>query len=298
MKVRISVLLIAGVLLLVLPPSLVQGKQRPGLELVLYYPFDEGGGRTVEDKSETEADGKLIGAPEWVDGKFGGALRFNHDGVNNDEDVVVREGDHVSTRESERLAFSSNDPITIMAWIYGDQWDNHDNAIVYNWPEGQGTQANYGFRIEQRAEEGDRAGDVALFYRDAADADWHRVTSREPVDGIPLREWHHVAGTMTPGIPENQVVYWNGEKLPVAFSHGNGKFKAVESDGPVHIAARGWAPGARDFRGRIDEVSIWRGIFTEDELKEIAQTPTIEFLSVEPQGKLATSWGALKRGRR
>ena len=84
----------------------------------------------------------------------------------------------------------------------------------------------------------------------------------------------------------------------MAFSHGNGKFKAVESDGPVHIAARGWAPGARDFRGRIDEVSIWRGIFTEDELKEIAQTPTIEFLSVEPQGKLATSWGALKRGRR
>ena len=62
MKATISVLLIAGVLLILIP--LGDGKQRPGLELMLYYPLDEGGGRTVEDKSESEADGKLS-AGEW-----------------------------------------------------------------------------------------------------------------------------------------------------------------------------------------------------------------------------------------
>ena len=58
-KATISVLLIAGVLLILIP--LGDGKQRPGLELMLYYPLDEGGGRTVEDKSGKRSRRQIIG---------------------------------------------------------------------------------------------------------------------------------------------------------------------------------------------------------------------------------------------
>ena len=63
MKATISVLLIAGVLLVLTP--LGDGKQRPGLELMLYYPLDEGGrqnrGGQVRKRSRRQIIGGRMG---------------------------------------------------------------------------------------------------------------------------------------------------------------------------------------------------------------------------------------------
>ena len=62
--------------LLFLMPSLVSGKQRRGLDLVLYYPFDEVRGRATKDLSRFRNDGQLQGKWAWRKGKFGHALYF------------------------------------------------------------------------------------------------------------------------------------------------------------------------------------------------------------------------------
>jgi hypothetical protein len=45
--------------------------------LVAYWDFDENGGGTANDRSGNGHDGELVGDPEWVEGAFGSALRFD-----------------------------------------------------------------------------------------------------------------------------------------------------------------------------------------------------------------------------
>lgn len=44
--------------------------------LVGYWPFEEGGGDTVKDRSGKGNDGKINGDVKWINGKFGKALEF------------------------------------------------------------------------------------------------------------------------------------------------------------------------------------------------------------------------------
>src|SRR4030042_1528239 len=45
--------------------------------LVGYWNFDEGNGDVAADSSGNKNDGKLVRNPEWVDGKFGKALKLD-----------------------------------------------------------------------------------------------------------------------------------------------------------------------------------------------------------------------------
>ena len=45
-------------------------------ELVAHWKFDDGSGTVAVDSSGNGHDGTLLLAPEWVAGKFGGALAF------------------------------------------------------------------------------------------------------------------------------------------------------------------------------------------------------------------------------
>ena len=45
--------------------------------LVLYFPFDEGGGAKAVDKSGKGDDGRFVGSPKWIDGVVGKALLFD-----------------------------------------------------------------------------------------------------------------------------------------------------------------------------------------------------------------------------
>jgi len=43
-------------------------------DLVAYWTFDEGSGKTVKDMTGNGHNGKFVADPEWVDGKYGRAL--------------------------------------------------------------------------------------------------------------------------------------------------------------------------------------------------------------------------------
>ena len=65
---------ISFVLMLVLVPA-----RAADADLVGYWTFDEGSGRTAYDYSGQGNDGTIEGDPQWVPGKLGGALQFDGD---------------------------------------------------------------------------------------------------------------------------------------------------------------------------------------------------------------------------
>ena len=105
--------LIAGCLLFLMP-SLVSGKQRRGLELVLYFPFNEGKGKTTQDLSRFRNSGKLEGEWDWRKGKFGNALYLCRELSCGGEPGLVQ------TPQHEIFAFEEGEEITLMAWIHVD----------------------------------------------------------------------------------------------------------------------------------------------------------------------------------
>ena len=282
MKTKISFLIIAGVLLFLIPLSLVHGKRDPK-DLVLYMPFDEGKGKQAADMSKFENHGNLEGDWEWDDGKFGKAIRFS-----TDNPGLVR------TPEDDVFAFEGGDEITLMAWVSMDVARPGARGILYNSPNG--LKANYALRLE--------TVDPSFFYRDKVDQDFHRVTGIW--DSVPIDTWTHIAATNTFGDPEAMKIYLNGENQKSSrdggvnkgheakdWSKGDGTKPPLTANGPITIG--GYGAFAQPFQGAIDEIMIWKIALTEEEIQTIIQAPGDQFLSVEPHQKLATKWGAIKQ---
>jgi hypothetical protein len=73
---------------------------------VMDLEFDEGSGTTAHDSSGNGNDGTLVNGPQWVDGKFGKALKY--DGVD----------DYVTVKNSESLKSPGiTKGITVEGWI-------------------------------------------------------------------------------------------------------------------------------------------------------------------------------------
>ena len=127
--------LIASFFLLLLWPTLLEGKEKP--EILLYLPFDEGEGQLTADESGLGHKTEVVKA-KWVQGKFGKALEFG------------RKGQYARTKAHPSFAFKAKDEITVMAWIKQFKADDHPHhAIIYNRP--QGDDCNFGFRSVEQA---------------------------------------------------------------------------------------------------------------------------------------------------
>ena len=71
--------------------------------LVGWWKLDDGSGDTAVDSSEYGNNGTLMGAPEWVTGKIGGALQL--DGVDDFVEVP-----HVAS-------LAADNEVTVMLWL-------------------------------------------------------------------------------------------------------------------------------------------------------------------------------------
>ena len=256
--------LIASLFLLLLWPALIEGKEKP--EILLYLPFDEGKGQLTADESGLGHKTEVVKA-KWVQGKFGKALEFNG------------KGQYARTKAHPSFAFKAKDEITVMAWI--KQATAAVGAIIYNRPKGN--DCNFGFRSEGQG--------ISWFYWGE---DWQGVQS-DPPNLIPLNKWVHVAATNIFGEGQTQMkVYINGKERKTVLGWGPGEADPLSLKGPIDIGAR-WAGQDHLFNGVIDEVQIYRGIFSQKELQKIIQGPASEFLGLQPEAKLTTTWGVLKQ---
>ena len=266
-------LLIAGFLLCLLP-SIVDGLEE---DCVLYFSFDNDEQGLAKDGSGKGHDGDIFGVKQ-VDGKFGKAYQFGSDDGNDEK------GDFIQILPHKDFSFKGGEGITCMAWFNKSEATEF-GAIIYNRPEENRT--NFGFRFE--------ANGISWFYRDKGDAEWEGV--RTP-NTVKRGEWTHAAATNTyGGGVDNMKVYVNGKLIvkekEIGWGTGGG-LDPFSIEGPVDIGGR-WEGQSHLFSGIIDEPSIFRRVLTEAEINEAMNEPLSVFLAVQPEGKLTTTWGALKR---
>lgn len=225
--------------------------------LIAAWLFDENGGDTAEDASGNGHDGKIIGA-KWVPGKTGRALDFDGN------------GNIVEIRHDEVFNLTE---YTISAWIKTNP--NGKWQTVLGKEPIAGRPRNYGVFI---------AGDTKLLgVNYTTGANWKTAFSTTvAADG----KWHHVAAT------------YNGKVLR-AYMDGEMEGETATDIPPDHntepIRIGRWGAVRGDFMaGIIDDVAIFSQALTADEVRDITMKLR-DALSIEASGKLAVTWGALKR---
>ena len=104
------------------------------------------------------------------------------------------------------------------------------------------------------------------------------------------KTWYHVAYTFDGNAKsdQRQNLYVNG-KLEMTGNHINDSVGQSETSLWIGILNVGYAQA---WNGKIDEVKVWKRALSEDEVQLSMQGKL--GAAVDPQGKLATTWGSLK----
>ncbi len=79
---------------------------------------------------------------------------------------------------------------------------------------------------------------------------------------LPKNEWHHIAYSYD---GRNTLIYFNGQ-LVKSKDHGSEEF--LSSSLPLVVGTE-WSNNYldRSFKGKIDEVKVWRGVRSSDEIR-------------------------------
>ncbi|MCC7300511.1 MAG: LamG domain-containing protein [Verrucomicrobia bacterium] len=220
-------------------------------ELKFYAPFDEGDGKIALDKIG-QIEGKVGGGAIWVDGKVGKALQF--DGKDKAEGVVVANASFSIKGSDNFLQNLGGEAFTITAWIKpNSSRPSNKTCEILNTgsDKGPGWRFFYSYKI--------------LTFRSGNGTDFWDAKSDPVNDKIINDDWNHIAVTRsTAGIVS---VYINGKKT-------NETESAVEItkglSGRLTIGAYGGG-AAYGFKGIIDEVKIYQGEVTPEEILKDAQ---------------------------
>jgi hypothetical protein len=226
-------------------------------ELIAAYTFDDG---KATDVTGNGNNGELK-ATKSVAGKFNKALDF--DGVTSQ--VVIKSNDSLNFK----------DGVTVEAWVKPSSFLAL-SAVVQKWGDSTNRRQYLLCFVV----------DKATMYISGAGNTWPAAAGKTAVK---TGEWTHIAGTY-----DKKVIkaYVNG-KLDGEMANTEGLFA---SDVPSWIG--GYGPDAdfasnRHFPGVIDEVQFWNGALTDVEIQQ-NMDKSVAF-AVDRNGKLATSWGSIKK---
>ena len=235
--------------------------------LVSYWSFDANNlaGDTVKDGTGNY-DGTINGSPKKVAGKIGDALEFDGD-----------EGNFVEIDAPEEFDFNAD--FTWSAWI---KTNNSGPGVIFAKTGGPGT---------------DDKGPKTLWVRNSVlnlDTGW--VGNAEDAgNNIDDNKWHHIAVAGTPG--DSKVQFFVDGKATTEGVLNLAQFP--EDDWAtlfLFIGLDGRADGEFGvFTGIIDEFSVYDRVLDEAEVNQNFKSDM--GLAVEPNGKLAVTWGDLKAER-
>ena len=222
--------------------------------LVALWTFDEGSGKTLKDVTGNGHDGKFVGEPKWVEGKYDGALEF--DGVSS----------YVEVADSDKLDITEN--LTWASWFKPSLTINSGNASAYRLMS-KNNAYFFLFNYEQ-------IGNLGFLIKAGGANQFVHSETNEWTKG----EWYHVVGTYDGKVLR---IYINGEL------EGEKDHKGSIDASPLTM----WI-GADDlphyFPGAIDETGVYNRTLDEAEVRNLMNSSA----AVEPVGKLTTTWGAIK----
>lgn len=224
--------------------------------------FDDGTGMKCADSSGNGNDGTVNGEVKWIDGKISGALNF--DGSST----------YVEIPSDDSMKVLNEDDFTLCAWFRPDETPGRI-ATVLQQEDGNGTGRTWLFV------NGD--GNEIRSYLGGATT--HSNASVE------YGQWYHGAVSVTEdGNNDSIQLYVNGE--PAGDPHVIG----MEScEGGFFIGSHKSLADTDFFIGAIDEVVLIKKALTETEIQDLMESGVMGVLSVTGKGKLAVSWGALKK---
>ena len=254
-------------------------------DVVGIWLFDEADGDAIVDASGNHADGKInnfvADGVKREEGKFGGALKFP---------AVDKVGNNVTIPNPQN--YNAFDEFTVSMWVKAKTTGANQRMFSNeSFPGGDGSR-NIVWELNGGA------GDITriVFGADGC-CKWN--DAKKERDLLTDDVWHHVVGLWQQPL---LLVYTDGRKGPDKCFDGDSQ----EGDDPCNalpdlkaagdpfiIATRPNDTG--NFNGLIDDVALFDRALTEDEIKTIMDDGLeAGALAVSPQGKAATTWGALK----
>ena len=226
-------------------------------DIMAMWLFDEGEGDTAGDSSPNGNDAVFNGAPEWATGKFGKGISL--DGASA----------YLSVPDSDSLDVGGEE-MTIIAWVKADGWPSGWNHLVRKTPENPRI---YILGVHN-------TGLAFIFLKTEA----MQVEDIQGATVLPDGEWLHLAMTYDGA---EVKIYVNGEEDAVAPASG-----AIEASADELRIGRGAPAGY--FAGTLDEIAIFRVALGQDEIMDVMDSGLTGFLAIEPQAKLAETWGSIK----
>ena len=245
-------------------------------DVVLALSFDEGRGEVTHDLSPLGNDGTLMGSPKWVKGISGKALSFER-------------GAYVEVANESDYDFESTDSFSISSWVKTSNKEG-DNFIVAKELNSAGY-VGYYYIIDNGGVPGaaKHNGNVTAFIESVN----HRAIAQGNTD-VRDGKWHHVAFTYDgTTLAEGFKIYVDGRAEELETLQDDMGKDSILTDVPVTIGSR--ENGGVGFIGAIDEVLIFKKALSAQEIRQVYQVQGVEnVLAVQPQGKLATTWSAIK----
>ena len=219
------------------------------------------------DSSGNGHDGTIKGDPEWDEGKFGDALKFNGAGAFVD----------CGTSESLNLGVFS---VAFWAKFPTTQGWNHMVSKGSHVAGGTPGSVNWGVMM--------RSGEARFLFEIFEDVKWTGISSPE----VPLDEWQHLVASYD---GDKMEFFLNGISLGTS-AGVNVKLDETRSFRIGGIATAGATPG-NFFNGSIDEVALFDEVLTLEDIEDIMNDgieETLNLLSVSPAGASVTTWAEIK----
>jgi hypothetical protein len=226
-------------------------------DFVFYANCDEGSGDAVKDYSPNALVLKVAaGKPKWTDGKFGKALELD--------------GATAYQAKKAGTVAKLKDTISVGAWVKPVALSGWSNLIEMDAPAG--TRANKAWKTG--------FNNAQLVFTT------YEVKDHNGSASLKVGEWTHVAYTYD---TKSAKLYING-KLDKD-EPGSGTFDT--SSDVVTTIDIGWrsTTSSSFFNGLVDELWVSNVVKSEKEISDLMGGIA---LPVEPIGKSAVSWGALK----
>lgn len=237
--------------------------------IVVAWLMEEGAGKKVADSTGNHKDGEIVGKAEWVDGKFGKALRFDGSTTYvqipfNPDFQVLNEGD-----------------ITFAAWFKTEVLPAERGSYIAG--------------FQQMDLNGIGRNWLALGPNSGATDETYSYLGNGFALAVPpeVGEWYHFAlVAKEEGDVDTLQAYSNGKPEMDSVALG------IETcEGDYLIGCHKAKTPLNFWEGIIDEVVIINKALTEAQISELMNKGVSGVLAVEGKDKLTTTWGVLKSGQ-
>jgi hypothetical protein len=230
-------------------------------QILVHYKLDETSGNIAVDSSGKGNDGIIGAEPNWVEGWIDGALNFSE----NDANSITLPADRMGLR---------SDTGTVAFWVNMTEVADGINTIFWGGDNttgsGFGPENEMHIQVEIAVANIWEGGEFGFYLRgDPNNVHLHSDPNKGDAPGVapvspillPDGQWHHIAGTW--GSEDgNAKLYYDGvllHEIPYTWT----KISYPLS----HIYIGQMADGGRVFSGMLDDIQIYGGALTAEQIQ-------------------------------